>query len=142
MEELVTMSSKELDRMLVLDRVLARTLSQRTAAEMLAVSDRQVRRLLRAYATSGAVALASKRRGKPSNRKLPDDLRASAVERVRERYADFGPTLAAEKLREVHGLFGVCGDLTQVDARSGTLDFEDGAAAPSTAAATPARVLR
>jgi transposase len=62
MEELVTMSKKELDRMLVLDRVIARTLTQRTAAEMLFMSDRQLRRLLRAYEATGAAALVSKKR--------------------------------------------------------------------------------
>jgi transposase len=90
--------------MLVLDRVLARTLTQRDAAEMLGMSDRHVRRLLRAYEVSGAAALVSKQRGKPSNRKLPAGLRAAAIELVRERYTDFGPTLAAEKLTEIHGL--------------------------------------
>ncbi len=53
-EGLVTMSNKELDRMLVLDRVLARALTQRGAAEMLGLSDRQIRRMLRAYEVSGA----------------------------------------------------------------------------------------
>jgi hypothetical protein len=65
---------------------------------MLAMSERQVR----AYEASGATGLVSKRRGKQSNRKLPEALRAAALELVREHYADFGPT--AEKLREVHGL--------------------------------------
>lgn len=104
MEGLVTMSNKELDRMLVLDRVLERALTQRAAGEMLGLSDRQIRRMLRAYEVSGAPALVSKRRGKPSNRKLPEDLHATAIELVRTRYADFGPTLAAEKLAEVHGV--------------------------------------
>lgn len=104
MEGLVTMSSKELDRMLVLDRVLARRLTQRAAAEMLSMSERQVRRLVRAYEASGSAALVSKRRGRPSNRKLPEDLRAAVIELVRARYADFGPTLAAEKLAEMHGV--------------------------------------
>jgi hypothetical protein len=67
MEGLVTMSNKELDRMLVLDRVLARALTQqRAAAEMLGLSDRQIRRMLRAYEVSGAPALASKRRASPA----------------------------------------------------------------------------
>src|SRR5258708_2102233 len=45
------------------------------------------------------------RRGwEPSNRRYPDAIRRSALSIVRERYADFGPTLAAEKLAEVHSL--------------------------------------
>ncbi|MBK8169005.1 MAG: helix-turn-helix domain-containing protein [Sandaracinaceae bacterium] len=50
----------------------------------------------------GAAALASKRRGRPSNRKLAADVRARVLALVKERYADFGPTLACEKLREQH----------------------------------------
>ncbi|TDG21740.1 hypothetical protein EYW47_20460 [Paraburkholderia silviterrae] len=39
-----------------------------------------------------------------SNRELCVDLRARAMALVRERYPDFGPTLACEKLRECHGI--------------------------------------
>lgn len=46
----------------------------------------------------------SKARGKASNRKLTEDAQKRAVDLVRERYADFGPTLAAEKLAELHGI--------------------------------------
>ena len=42
-------------------------------------------------------------RGRPSNNSLPEAYRDLALSLVRERYADFGPTLAAEKLAEVHG---------------------------------------
>ena len=45
----------------------------------------------------------SKRRGRPSNNRLPEAYRDLASSLVSERYADFGPTLAAEKLAEVHG---------------------------------------
>ena len=54
-------------------------------------------------ASSGDTAgLISKRRGGPSNRRKPEALRTLAL--IRERYWDFGPSLAAEKLREVHGI--------------------------------------
>ena len=46
----------------------------------------------------------SRKRGRPSNHKTPDDVRLAVMAIVKERYGDFGPTLAAEKLREVHGL--------------------------------------
>ena len=98
MEELWTMSTKELDRAAVMARLVEGSLTQRAAAEALAVSVRQVRRLLRGYEAQGAGALASKRRGRPSNRRLPTSLRDDALALVRERYADFGPTLACEKL--------------------------------------------
>jgi response regulator of citrate/malate metabolism len=46
--------------------------------------------------------MANRRRGKPSNNQLPDGLARYALSIIRERYADFGPTLACEKLAELH----------------------------------------
>jgi transposase len=104
LEELWTMSNKELDRATVMARLAEGSLSQRAAAEALGITERQVRRLLRGYEALGAVALISKRRGKPSNRRLASGLREYVITLVGERYADFGPTLACEKLRELHGV--------------------------------------
>jgi hypothetical protein len=59
---------------------------------------------LKAYRTDGATGLISKRRGRRSNRRKPDALRRAVLAIIREWYWDFGPTLAAEKLREVHGI--------------------------------------
>lgn len=47
-------------------------------------------------------AVGSRKRGRPSNRQLPGALRRHAMELVRAQYADFGPTLAAEKLSGRH----------------------------------------
>ncbi len=100
----VTMSAKELDRLEVLGRVVERRLTQRQAAEQLGLSERQVRRLCRALRRQGAAGLVSRKRGRPSNRRLPAVVREQAVALVRERYADFGPTLAGEKLAAQHGV--------------------------------------
>jgi hypothetical protein len=100
---LLTMSAKEMDRLGVVQRVLEGRLPQKQAAQIMGVTPRQVRRLCTAYDVDGAAGLVSKSRGKPSNRRLAADVRGQAMVLVRERYADFGPTLAAEKLAEVHG---------------------------------------
>jgi hypothetical protein len=100
----LTMSGRELDRAEWMLRIRERRATQAEVAGHLGLSVRQVERLYRAYKTHGAAALVSKRRGRPSGRQLPSTLRAQAVGLVRERYADFGPTLAHEKLVEVHGL--------------------------------------
>ena len=99
-----TMSAKELDRLEVLGRVIERRLTQRRAAEQLGLSLRQVERLCRALRSDGASGLVSRKRGRPSNRKLPAAIRDHALDLVRARYADFGPTLACEKLAEQHGV--------------------------------------
>jgi transposase len=100
----LTMSAKELDRLEVLGRVVERRLTQRQAAEQLGLSRRQVERLCRALRQHGAAGLVSRKRGRPSNRKLPAAVREHALGLVRACYADFGPTLACEKLAEPHGV--------------------------------------
>ena len=98
------MSYEELDRVGVIERVIEKRLTQREAARMLGLTSRQVRRLRRAYQRGGARALASKHRGRPSNRRLPSERRREALATLRSRYDGFGPTLAHEKLTELHGL--------------------------------------
>ena len=70
------------------------------ACALLDLRRRQVFRLLRDLKRYGAPSLLSKRRGKPSNHRLPAEVRTLALSIVRERYADFGPIFAAEKLAE------------------------------------------
>ena len=98
MEPLLRMSQKELSRLEVIQRVKRKTLRQRQAAELLAISVRQVKRLCKAYQASGAAGLISKRRGQPSNNRLPEKTIKRARQLLRSRYPDFGPTLATEKL--------------------------------------------
>jgi hypothetical protein len=100
----LTMSHQELNRAEWMQRVRERRATQAQAAEHLGLTVRQVERLYRAYKTEGAAGLISKKRGRPSTRRLPETLRVEAVRIVRARYADFGPTLAHEKLTEGHGL--------------------------------------
>jgi len=100
----LTMSAKELDRLEILGRVLERRLTQAQAAEQLGLGLRQVERLCRKLRTEGPRGLTSQKRGRTSNRKLPGELRERTLGLVQSRYSDFGPTLAAEKLRERHGI--------------------------------------
>jgi hypothetical protein len=73
------------------------------ACVLIGLQRRQVFRLLRDLKQDGPASLLSKRRGRPRNHRLPAEVRNSALSIARERYADFGPTLAAEKLTEHHG---------------------------------------
>src|SRR4051794_12688333 len=100
----VLMSKAELSRVDTLARVQRGELPVVQAAALLGLSPRQVFRLLARFRAEGASGLASRRRGRPSNRRLPASVREAALAAVRERYADFGPTLAAEKLAEAHDL--------------------------------------
>src|SRR6476469_9417626 len=96
------MSKREFDRLSVLLGVQSGRLRIADACTLIGLERHQVFRLLRGLKEDGAVSLVSKRRGKPSNNRLPAETRDLALSLVRERYRDFGPTLAAEKLAQ-HG---------------------------------------
>jgi hypothetical protein len=102
--DLITMSTRELERVSLMRRIAERRTTQREVAAQLGLSLRQIERLYAAYKVAGASGLVSKRRGGVSHRRLPNELRATAMALVRARYSDFGPTLAHEKLVEQHGL--------------------------------------
>ncbi|WP_321853044.1 ISNCY family transposase [Burkholderia cenocepacia] len=101
---LVTLTMQELDRLKVIQAVVDMGLKPGRAAERLGLSVRQVERLVIRYRERGPGGVASGRRGRPGNRKLDDGLALRALTIIRERYADFGPTLACEKLWECHGI--------------------------------------
>src|ERR1700760_522044 len=100
----ITMSRNELTRLRGLIDVADGRLSVADATGLIGVGRRQVYRLLQAFRADGADGLISRKRGGPSNRALGTVFRETVLAIVRERYADFGPTLAAEKLCELHGL--------------------------------------
>ena len=103
------MSVKELTRVEVLSRVKAGTLSLRSAAQLLAVSYRQAKRLARRYRAEGAKGLKHRSAGGTSNHARPPAERERALALVREKYSGpidrrFGPTLAAEHLASEDGV--------------------------------------
>ena len=99
----LSMSKQEFSRLDVLLRVQSGRLRVADACVLMGLHRRQVFRLLRGLKQDGAPSLLSRRRGQPSNHRLPTEVRALALSIVSERYADFGPTFAAEKLAENHG---------------------------------------
>ncbi|WP_354677859.1 ISNCY family transposase [Cupriavidus plantarum] len=101
---LVTMSMREIDRMKVIQAVADGHLARWRAAERLGISARHVRRLVLRFLEDGPSGLVSRTRGRSSNRQLRPGLESRVRGLIRDSYADFGPTLAAEKLRERHGL--------------------------------------
>jgi transposase len=98
------MSKKELSRLEVMQRLKDKRMTQKAAAAALGIGERQVKRLWKRYREKGAAGLVSRRRGKPSNNRLSAEVEQAVVDLLHSRYADFGPTLAHEKLVEKHGL--------------------------------------
>lgn len=88
----------------VIQAVVDRILKPGLAAERLHLTVRQVERLVLRYKQAGAAGVGSAAQGRPGNRKLDEATAYRALILIRDRYAEFGPTLACEKLRECHGL--------------------------------------
>ena len=90
----VSMSAKEFSRLDVLMDLEARRVTVRDACGLLRLKRRQVFRLLKDFRHMELPASMSKRRGKPGNNRLPQPVRDLVMTIIKERYADFGPTLA------------------------------------------------
>jgi predicted ArsR family transcriptional regulator len=91
------MTQAERDRLVALKKAKKKLITQRQAAEEMGVTERQVRRLLRKLRGKGDRAVIHELRGRPSNRKLTEELERRAITVVSDPvYRGFGPTLAAE----------------------------------------------
>ena len=100
----VIMSVKELRRVHVLRQTMVQKLTQVKAGILLGLTPRPIRRLLARVAQAGDQGLAHRGRGKPSKRQIPEKVQTKALKLYAQCYGDFGPTLAAEKLAERHGV--------------------------------------
>ena len=103
MDEL-RMSGKERIWLEALGRVKRKEMSLVDAAEVMALSVRQARRAWKRFNADGAAGLVHRLRGRASNGRLSEPLRERIVKLHQEHYADFGATLACEKLASEHGV--------------------------------------
>src|SRR2546430_2654734 len=98
------MSVKERVRLEAFGRVKRGELTVVEAAGLCGLSVRQGRRVWKRFGSAGDAGLVHGLRGRRSNRRLGEEIRDRIVKLHQERYADFGPTLACEKLVEEHDL--------------------------------------
>ncbi len=103
-EDRVLMSIEEVRRGHIIHQVLEGKLLQVEAAEVIGLTDRQIRRLIKRARREGDRGLIHRSRGRRSNRAMDPKVRARALKLYGTKYADFGPTLAAEKLVEREGI--------------------------------------
>jgi transposase len=102
--ELIAMSKEEMKRKGIMEQLVEKRIRQKVAAEVLGISVRQLKRLLRAFREEGTDGLVSKQRGKPSHHQLEQGVVEVVLEKLKGKYAGFGPTLAHEKLVEQEGV--------------------------------------
>ena len=100
MDKLLAMSTKELNRLEVMQRLSRKQMSQKEAGRILGLSTRQIKRLLRAFREQGAAGLVNKHRGRKANNRLSEEVKKRVLNLLKTKYQGFGPTLAHEKLVE------------------------------------------
>ncbi len=98
------MSQKELQRVSVITACVKGDMACASAAGLLCLSVRQIKRLKRRLREDGEAALAHANRGRPSPRRLPERTRQAVLRLYRTKYAGFNDHHLCEKLNEVEGL--------------------------------------
>jgi len=101
---IIEMSIRELRRLKAVQEAIDKHITQRAASSVIGISERQVRRLVRAVKEQGETGIIHKARGQVSPKKIPERKREGILKLYRDKYLDFGPTFAAEKLYEMDGI--------------------------------------
>jgi len=99
-EDMIMARQGELRRLHVIQKVLEGIVRQVEAAEILSLSGRQIRRIVKRIRSEGSRGIIHRSRGKPSNRRTFDKIKDRVIHLYRTQYRGFGPTLASEKLLE------------------------------------------
>jgi transposase len=103
-EDMIMARQGELRRLHVIEKVLEGIVKQVEAAEILSLSGRQIRRIVKRIRSEGGRGIIHRLRGRPSNRRISHKIKERVTRLYRRQYKDFGPTLASEKLRERDGI--------------------------------------
>jgi len=97
-KDIIEMRIKELKRLKIIHEAIEKHITQNTAALMIGVTERHVRRIIKAVREEGDKGIIHKSRGKASNRRIPEKIKDKVLKLYKKKYYDFGPTLASEKL--------------------------------------------
>lgn len=101
-EDTLTMTQRERKRLHVLHKVLEETLTQIEASDILELSTRHIRRMMKRLTKEGDKSIIHKSCGRPSHNAIDPKVKKKVIQLYQTQYPDFGPTLATEKLLERH----------------------------------------
>jgi len=104
MKGILTMSRKEIDRLMLISQIEEEKISVLEASRLLGLSQRQIYRILKRVKTEGSKGIIHKLRGRKSNRGYPEELKEELIKIYRKQYSDYGPTLFSEMLEEYHNI--------------------------------------
>ncbi|MFZ3122775.1 MAG: helix-turn-helix domain-containing protein [Thermodesulfovibrionales bacterium] len=102
--DIIMVRQKELKWLHVIHKVFEGALTQGQAAEILSLSERQVRRIVRRIRDEGDGGIQHQSRGRASNRRIPKKTVDRIIGLYRQKYKGFGPTLTSEKLYELEDI--------------------------------------
>ena len=101
---IIITSSEELRRISIIKQAIGRVITQKEASEIIGISERQIRRLIRKIREEGDIGIVHKARGKPGHRKIDNKTRDKVIKLYNKKYWDFGLTFARGKLSEIDGI--------------------------------------
>ncbi len=102
--DMITMSRRETKRLHIIHQALDKRITQKKAAEIVGLSSRQLRRMIKRVREEGDDGISHRTRGKTSKRRVPMKIKEKVLKLFKEKYHDFGPTFASEKLFDVHAI--------------------------------------
>lgn len=103
-KDIIMLRQKDLRRLHVVHKVLEERMTQKDAAQLISLSERQIRRIVKRIREEGDGGIVHRSRGEPSQRRLPKKLKQRIIRLYKKTYEDFGPTLFTEKLEEREGI--------------------------------------
>lgn len=103
-KDMITMSRREAKTLHIIYQALDKKITQGEAAEIIGLSARQIRRLIKRVRIEGDDGICNRSRGRCSNRCIPKKIKEKTLRLIREKYKDFNLAHATEKLQEVHGI--------------------------------------
>jgi len=98
----ITMKDTELAILATINKLIDKQINGTVASKLLCLSIRQTKRLKARVVKEGSIGVIHKNRDRESNRKTKSSILEKAKKILKEKYPDFGPTLAQEKLAEIH----------------------------------------
>jgi hypothetical protein len=104
MTKTITLTEEELFKFAIITKLIGGAITMKEAREQIGLSVRQIKRLRRRVADHGANGIVHGLRGKPGNHTVAEAIITAATDLLKEKYPDFGPTFATEKLKDMHGI--------------------------------------
>lgn len=101
-QKLISMTERELTRLNIVKNLIAGAINGTDAAKQMSLSVRQTKRLKAKVIKYGDSGLIHGNRGSQGNRRLDEKIIKKVKQYLKEKYYNFGPTFASEKLDENH----------------------------------------